>query len=366
MKILLDHQTFTNQTYGGISRYFYELFKRFGNTTDSAETSLLLSNNSYLNSSNHSGLYNFFPNTNFKGKQSLQSLINQTISISKLKSGAFDIFHPTYYNPYFLNYLKGKPFVVTFFDMIHEKFETKYPELKNDPQIFNYKKQLALKATKVIAISESTKNDIIDIYDIPDDNIEVIYLGSSLIFKEEKMQPLVDNIYILFVGNRGLYKNFNYYLQSIAELLKKENILFVCAGGGAFTKSEFEMIAQLGLQKLVKFFPLNDEVLVNLYSNALLFVFPSLYEGFGIPVLEAFSCNCPCLLSDSGSLKEVGGKAALYFNATSYEDINLKLQFLLNSKAERDNLCALGKERLSIFSWDNTFADTLKVYQSII
>lgn len=367
MKVLYDHQTFTNQTYGGISRYYYELISRFNKKNDpSCDVSLLLTNNAYLNSNNYKGVYPFFKNRNFRGKWEIMNSVNQYQSIRKIKKNQFDILHPTYYDTYFLKQLKDKPFVVTFLDMIQEKFADKYEIYIQDEETRKNKQLLLQKANKIISISESTKKDIIDIYEVDKDKIEVIYLGSSIDSKENTDSLLPDTKYILFVGNRGLYKNFIFYLESVAELLKDLKIMFVCAGAGEFTDSELNLIKKLGLSDLVKHFKIDDAKLSSLYKNALAFVFPSLYEGFGIPVLEAFSCECPCLLSTEGSLPEVGGEAAVYFDPQNADKIRDSLSALIVNQDLRNNLIAKGKERLQLFSWDKTYSQTIKLYESIL
>jgi glycosyltransferase involved in cell wall biosynthesis len=366
MKVLFDHQTFTLQQYGGISRYYFELLIRFNQKSETAETSVLLSNNEYLNSSDSFKTKTFFPGKMFKYKVRLLNSINIVNSIVKLTQDDFQIFHPTYYDPYFLKFIKNKPFVVTFLDMIHERYQDRFDDLRMDKKIYSNKKRLLESATRVIAISESTKRDIMDIYGVDGSNIDVIYLGSSVNITEKGSDRLHESPYLLFVGNRGSYKNFARYLESIASILRKENLCFVCAGGGPFTAEELKFIDTLGLKDLVKFYRIDDVILTNLYSNAVAFVFPSLYEGFGIPVLEAFSTNCPCLLSDGGSLKEVGGDAALYFDGDDPASMYNNLDSFLSSASLRDELIQKGQERLKMFSWDKTYEQTMDVYKSII
>jgi glycosyltransferase involved in cell wall biosynthesis len=368
MKVLFDHQTFTLQEYGGISRYFFELYNRFNQIDHLSETPLIFSNNAYLNANNSEKVKSFFPGKKFKGKLRLQETINRYNSISKLKEGDFDVFHPTYYNPYFLKHLKGKPFVLTFHDMIHEKFKNQYPELNEDKHIFHYKKQLLNAANKIIAVSETTKKDIIEIFGVSEEIIEVIYHGCSIdeVKQLKNSDAVIVGKYLLFVGNRSLYKNFDFYLESVSDVLKKEKVKMVCAGGGKFSVKEIEHIKKLGLKDLVQFYAINVELLHNLYTHSTAFVFPSLYEGFGIPVLEAFSCKTPCLLSRGGSLEEVGGNAALYFNANDAEEIRDKLKLLLSDINLANNLIAKGTERLKEFTWDRTFHKTLEVYKSVI
>ncbi|RLJ73893.1 glycosyltransferase family 4 protein [Pedobacter alluvionis] len=369
MKVLFDHQTFTLQNYGGISRYYYELFRRFeGNADADAEVSLLLSNNAYLNKNTCTGISNFFPKLNFKGKYRIQNGINQFNSVSKLKARNYDVFHPTYYHPYFLPYLKGKPFVVTFLDMIHEKFNDKYSELKQDTKIYDNKKLLLKESSKVIAISESTKNDIIEIFNVNPEKIEVIYLGNSMLLDANgsKINRVVNDDYILYVGNRSLYKNFSFYLSSVAEIIRQKRIKLICAGGGEFNSEEILLISELKLSELVEYISIDDSILSNLYANALGFAFPSLYEGFGIPVLEAFACKCPVMLSKQGSLPEVGGDAAIYFDPENKEEIRNALLTLIENPIYREELISKGNKRLQKFSWDRTFEETANLYQQIL
>jgi len=367
MKVLFDHQIFTNQQYGGISRYFYELMLRFDGEKNTARSSVLFSNNEYLNDNETLAAKPFFPGKNFRYKQSIQNAINTIKTNVELKQGDFHVFHPTYYNAYFLKHLKNKPFVVTFLDMIHEKYEHLYPELRVDKKIFANKRMLLERANKVIAISESTKQDIMDLYGVDGRNIDVVYLGSSLRLPEKDSASAFDFPYLLFVGIRASYKNFSLYLEAVAPILQREKLALVCAGGGAFSSAEISQIEKLGLNGLVHFRRIdNDAVLSNLYANALAFVFPSLYEGFGIPVLEAFSTNCPILLSDGGSLKEVAGDAALYFDGIDAESMHNNLLQFLSDAALRQTLIKRGRERLKRFSWDHTYNETIKVYNSIL
>jgi glycosyltransferase involved in cell wall biosynthesis len=366
MKILYDHQTFTQQDYGGISRYFYELIK-FGKTDEENELKLCLkfSNNFYIENHDISNHIPFLNKLDFRGKRRLQKLLNQYNSSSYLMKNNFDVFHPTYYDTYFLKNLKNRKFTVTFLDMIHEKFVSKYPELGNDKNIFKQKKELINKAPKVIAISESTKKDLIEIYGVDSNKIDVIHLGNSFNANTESKQPIISKPYLLFVGSRNGYKNFSFCLEALHKNLKNKNISFICAGGGAFNNNEISLIKHLGLTDLVFQYSITDQILANLYKYSIAFVFPSLYEGFGIPVLEAFACNTPCLLSNGGSLPEVGGDAAIYFDPLNADSINKTINLILDDNIFRNTLIQKGKQRLNIFSWKNTYDNTLKFYKSL-
>lgn len=367
MKIQYDHQIFTQQQYGGISRYFYELIKRFDGVENSCDVATFFSNNAYYNQKVDSKLKPFFPNSNSRITGKIFRTVNQRTSSSVVKKGDFDVFHPTYYGDYFLENLKSKPFVITFYDMIHEKFSDQFSELQLDQKIYHQKKLMIEKASKIIAISETTKRDIIEIFGISGTNIDVVHLGNSLINNSIGAKKIVDKDYILFVGNRSLYKNFKLFVQSVSELLIDNKLLLVCAGGGELTIDELAIIKGLGLEDYVVFEKIiNDSVLSNLYANALFFVFPSLYEGFGIPVLESFACDCPALLSNGGSLIEVGGDAAEYFNPNDSNSIHTAVSNLINNQSLRQKLKENGAIRLNEFSWDNTFSNTLDVYKSVL
>ena len=364
MKVLYDHQIFTLQKYGGISRYFYELIKNLEPADDvKPKTSLLISNNYYLSDNQNIKHTKFFPNREFRGKTRLISPINKINSIYHLKNQKFDIFHPTYYDPYFFKYLHGKPFVLTVFDMIHEKFPDVFP-LKDTTS--NQKKCLAEKASKIIAISKNTKKDLVEIFGIEESKIEVIYLGNSMVIKDHFTINL-PKYYILFVGSREGYKNFKTFTNGIKNILiENPNLSVVCAGGGQLNNAENLMLSKQGiLDRFFQYDP-NDQELAQFYKKATLFVFPSLYEGFGIPILESYSCKCPLLCSNTSSLPEIAGNGAIYFDPTSESSISNAVKRVLDSKELRDKLITNGTKRLKYFSWEKTVTETQNVYQSIV
>jgi glycosyltransferase involved in cell wall biosynthesis len=148
--------------------------------------------------------------------------------------------------------------------------------------------------------------------------------------------------------------------------LKNYDLKLICAGGGDFTLNELSIIKSLNLQSHVVFKKItNDVVLSNYYANALCFCFPSLYEGFGIPILEAFACGCPVLSSNSGSLPEIGGDAALYFDSNNINSLILAMKKILNDGLLRKTLIDKAYARLQHFSWDKTYQAHLNIYKSI-
>ena len=126
------------------------------------------------------------------------------------------------------------------------------------------------------------------------------------------------------------------------------------------------MIQSLGLTNLVEQQPITDEVLRKLYRQAVAFVFPSLYEGFGLPILEAFDCQCPCIINNSSSLPEVAGEAALYINFDEPETLVTAVEQVLCDTELRQHLIQKGQRRLAKFSWQNTINNTLRLYKSMV
>lgn len=387
MKILYDYQIFNIQKYGGISRYFYELLKQLSlmNNID-IDLPILYSSNFYLMNSSllnkdvsEQKPDNIFFGIQFAGMAKIERILgrlsilehpmieNQKLSIDKIVMSNYDVFHPTYYDNYFLKYVSDKPFVLTVYDMIHEILSGKY--LKRKKGFIDRKKILMNKAAHIIAISENTKKDIIDIYGIENSKISVVYLGNSLdgSISGENNITLPEN-YLLYVGDRGAYKNFIFFIKSIKPLLNKEKDLFlVCAGSTAFSSKEKSIIAENGLTEKIVFFPLvDDQTLTHIYKKALCLVFPTLYEGFGIPVLEAFACGCPAVISNTSSLPEVGGDAVLYFYPEDADSILESVKKVVFDKEVQKELSEKGIEQLKKFSWKKCALQTRSVYQNII
>lgn len=367
MKVLFDHQCFTNQDYGGISRYFVSLMNEFEKLNDvSYSLSLKYSNNFYIRGKSGLSIKSYFPNANFRGKKFSSHLLNLPYSKSQIRNLNYDVFHPTYYNPYFLKRLNHKPFVLTVYDMTHELF----PEIVHwFDKTAEQKKILVTKAKKIIAISHNTKNDLIEILKVPKDKIEVIHLASTINsdLGEDKEKLKVPERYMLYVGSRNYYKNFNNTVAAFNELVKNDDKLFlVCAGGGKFVDREIKLFNELKLADKIIHKPADDNSLAILYSNAILFIFPSLYEGFGIPALEAMNCDCPLALSNISSLPEVGGEAALYFDPNDPEDICNQLKKIIYDNSFRNQLIEKGKERRKEFSWHKTAIETIKLYEQCL
>jgi glycosyltransferase involved in cell wall biosynthesis len=385
MKILYDYQIFSSQKYGGISRYFSELFASYLKSKR-LEFSLGVkySDNLFLNkiikleeaspklfiNKSYSELFN---GLDFRGKWRLYNLLclkpsiirkNRAKSIELLIESDFDVFHPTYYDSYFLNYLKDKPYVITVHDMIHEKAsEIIHPK---DPILSN-KKTVIKNADGVIAVSQSTKDDLIELYGIAPEKINVIYHGfSEKNSKNKKIAVCFPSKYLLYVGGRKHYKNFIFFVKSIVPLFRRYKDLFLVCTGLPFSKDELIELNKQNILDRVISYSMNDSDIAYAYRHALAFIFPSLYEGFGIPLIEAFSLGCPVICSDINVFKEVAQDAALYFDPQNSDSIyTIISNYIDNVKEIKNNLILRGIDRSKSFSWDKAALLTQKVYEQV-
>lgn len=368
LKLLIDHQTFSLQSYGGISRYFANIHYTAQSRPDiTSEISLLYTKNHYLKDSP-------FPLNNALGKLILKDSSrcykwNKQYSKYLIGKGNFDILHPSYYNPYFIKYAK-KPVVITVHDMIHERL----PEyLHPGDNYVRYKRLCIENAAHIIAISETTKRDLREFLNIEESRITVVHHGfqmngiSSSDQKEKTSTPYSEAEYLLFVGNRSSYKNFPTFLTAVSSLLHAEKKLKVyCAGGGAFEVAEQEQILRLKLEdKIVQLNPTDDQ-LTNLYQNARAFIFPSLYEGFGLPILEAFKNNCPVIASDHACFREIGGDAIAYFNPHDPHSILKAIQDSITNSTVSAHLIKNGQHQLRKFTIETCMDKTMAVYSNLV
>lgn len=244
---------------------------------------------------------------------------------------------------------------------IHDLIVYKYPETSHPNIVAAQKRRLAWvkkDCDKIIAVSKSTKRDIVEILHIPENKIEVIYEATTM-KKGAVKKP--SRPYILAVGTQEPRKNIGRLIQAF-QRLKNKDIDLVVVGkygwGHNNLKFEIKNLKMLGY--------VSDGELANLYTNASVFVYPSLYEGFGIPILEAFNCDCPVITSDVSSLPEVGGKAAIYVDPLSISDIAEKIEWLLSlNSIKKSEIITAGRLQAQSFSWEKAARETSKVYEEV-
>ncbi len=354
MKVLFDYQIFTQQEYGGVSRYYIELKQELGKNKDCfIDIKVLFPKNKYLEKKLHRRT---FPLKN-KYWNLFVEIINKVYDLLLCIFHKYDIVHLTWNARYLNNVCKGK-LVVTIHDMIHELF------MKNATIEIRNKKRAIEDSTLIITISHSTKKDILNIYPYIDENkIKVVYSGTTHLPKAKKPTSIIipDN-YLLYVGKRENYKNGYFYMNCIDELLmKKDDLYFIFVGGEIWNKEESELVKKHA-DRVIQL-QVTDAELAYLYQNAIAFVYPSLYEGFGLPILEAFDNHCPVICSNTSSLPEVGGDAALYFEPTEKKELIDQIMKIINNPDLRNEMIKRGVERTKLFTWENTAKEIYEIYK---
>ena len=360
MHVFFDHQCYWEK-YGGVSRYFTEILKTSVPNVN-YELAIKYSNNEYIK---ELGLQvmPLLDDWNIPKKKYLISAFNKPNTISCLKQTKANIVHLTHYDPYLFKYTKNKIVVSTMHDLNYfaiPQFYKRRTELLKNWQI-----KCAQMSDKIIVISENTKKDLVNYLNIKEENIAVIHHGVSKTFTKTTCNRIIDKPYILFVGARLAYKNFDTLLHSFANIRDKYKDLVLVCTGSPLSPDEKKKIANIELTGRIIQLSVSESDLVNLYSNALMFVFPSFYEGFGLPILEAMSCECPVICSNTSCFPEIAQTAALYFNPHSSDELTDIINETLMSKQLRDNLVAKGLDRIKSFSWDLSREKHLNFYKSI-
>ena len=383
MRILFDYCIFQSQRIGGVSKSIVEMMTRLPSDIE-VEVAVKESDNIYLRENGSFGQYvsdpertfgKFLPNLHFKGKTRLYRALtklnliedsgikNRNYCISRIKQGDYDVYQPTGYNSFFLPYNK-KPFVFIVHDIIPELFPDYYPRDFCDIQVRDI---LVKKAARIVVPSENTKKDVLKWWKLDENKVEAIPWGApdvtGIAFKKPADYP-----YILFVGDRNRYKRFPFFVRETATFLQRQTDVHVICTGKSFTEEENGLFLSLGLSGRFHSVFVSSEELFSLYHYALCFVYPSQYEGFGLPTLEAMACGCPVILTDSSSFPEVGGEAALYIEEKDGHSnlTDLLVQLYDMPTGQREELAIRCIERAGCFSWDETAGKYASVYRSLL
>ncbi len=366
MKVMYDYQIFFAQSYGGISRYFVELASRIA-MHESVDSKIItpLYVNQHVRELK-SGIVSGFYIPEFPKFAPILKPFIQMLSSHMLNQFIPDILHETYYSEKPLIAGKRVKTVVTVHDMIHERFPDYFPH--NDTVAQN--KSLSVKrADHVICVSEATKQDLLEITGISPSKVSVVYHGFELGVKVKKFNEIgiISKPYLLYVGTRGGYKNFTQLLKAYGNnsILNKEYKI-VCFGGEEKTQTEQDIMKELGLSTdRIIWMNGDDLLLAQLYYHAKALVYPSLYEGFGLPLLESMSYGCPVICSNKGSIPEVVGNAAELFDPYDEDAIVYAIDQVVSNPNRINTLRTLGKKRIRRFSWSSCAEKTYKIYRSL-
>ncbi len=361
MLTAFDEQIFAAQHYGGISRLFKELAKQFIENPDLGV--------------NLSPLDAPVVNRYLLDDPDLRSRLRVTEATSSVSAlGRYfthmrprtrvDVIHNTFYLPHGLAGYPGARRVVTVHDMIPELM----PRTRRRLDFLTLKKRYVMSADRIICVSQATRDDLLRVYGRISAPIDVVYHGVDPTFRPAA--PRVDGMpdrYLLFVGNRGQYKDADVLVRAFAAISARfDDVSLVFVGGGPFTRREAQQLYELDIDGRTRQFSLPDAAMPGAYGHALACVFPSQFEGFGLPALEAMACGTPAVLARSTSLPEVGGDAASYFSPGVATELSGVIAELLADEQARREHGEAGIERAARFTWDASARSTAGIYDSLV
>jgi glycosyltransferase involved in cell wall biosynthesis len=353
MRVHYDDQIVRHQPRGGVSRYFVELVRRFKDDRSLGVAVDL----DWRGSGNEHAVAAGLDRRETRWGRQLERLAEHLPSRGSARP---DVYHPTWYHPEYLPTEPGPPMVVTVVDMIPEL----HPEHFGNRAQHLAKEAFVRRAAAITCISESTRRDLMQVYGPLDAVVEVVHLGVNSEFRRGVTTAReLPNDYLLFLGNRGAYKDFATALAAFAEVRTAyPELSLVAAGGGGFKTDELAEIRRRGLEGAVHRVDVPDGELPAVFGAARAFLFPSRYEGFGLPTLEAMACGTPVVLADSSSLPEVGGDAALYFPPGDPSALGAQVLRILGDTELAQGMVARGLERAAGFTWQRTAERTRDVY----
>lgn len=364
MHVAFDQQVFSWQVHGGISRYYCELAARLAARAECRVSVIApMHVNAYLGALPPGVVVGArVPQLARTGRA--RQLASAVLARGWLRAQRPDIVHETYYARRGAA-ARGAARVVTVFDMIHERFPADFPAHDDTRE---RKAAAVLRADRVICISESTRRDLLDLVAVDPARVSVVHLAGMPPATPAVGAPVPDGPFLLYVGQRSGYKNFAGLLRAVASSpALRGRIRVVAFGGGPLAAAERALIQALGLPAdAVVEVAGDDAALAALYCRAALFVYPSRYEGFGLPPLEAMSYGCPVVCSGTSSLPEVVGDAAELSDPDRPESIAAAIERVLTSPERAAELRRRGGVRAATFTWDRCAAETLAIYEQAV
>ena len=365
MKVAFDHQIFALQRYGGISRYFFELASRLPADTVS-EVSIIapFHINEYLRADSAGGFSQGRYVPAFADNTRALDVVNRFAVPLAWRDANPDIVHETYFAVEPVGTARRR--VVTVYDMIHE---LRAEEFEDVWRVIAAKRAAVERADHIICNSENTRRDLVRLYGIDPARTSVVHYGYSLATQEE-YPPNPEHSgrrpSLLYVGKRLGYKNFMALLRAYGRSAVLREFDLIAFGGEPVGPEEVREIERWGIGDRVRFESGPDGELSARYQSATAFIYPSKYEGFGHPPLEAMSHGCPVVCSNAGSIPEIVGDAGLYFDPNEVEELRTALERVATSEALQADLRARGYARITAFSWDECAAATARIYKDIL
>jgi len=298
-------------------------------------------------------------------KFSIKGFLTQSEILRKLERNIDIFFYPHVNLPLYV----PKNIVTTIHDII--PFTEFWDRSTIKKYVFKFYLERALKkSTRIVVISKTVTQELVEKFNINSSKIKVIYVFIDDKFKQnfEIEKPIIQKDYILFVGNRKKHKNLKNLILAYNKIKDIAGVKLVIAGSKEKDKDEVdELILSLNLKDyVIELISPPDKVIINLYQHAKLFVFPSLFEGFGLPPLEALSLGCPVIASNIPVLKEILGEEIACFNPYDIEDMAKKLLNAINDETYRLNLLRVGKERLKLFDKNRIIDEYIILFNEVL
>jgi glycosyltransferase involved in cell wall biosynthesis len=371
MEVCVDGIIYEMQSRGGISRLYSEILPRMCAMDDSLEIMLLTAGRVRQPLPTHTRILHrrhlpidriFRPWRLWAPAYPRLRSLAQWLAMGHGQGG---IWHSSYYT------MPARwigPVVMTVHDMIHERFSHMFDTVA-DERFRQLKKRCMLAADKVICVSHTTQQDVLDILGIVPAKTQVVSHAHSDSFRvtDAAVGLTADPIkgpYLLYVGMRSHHKNFRVLLETYSHW-DRRNELGLVAVGAPWSSEERGHLEELGISDRVHLLKnVDDETLCHLYNQASAFVFPSLYEGFGIPLLEAMACGCPIIASRIPSTLEVARECPIYFEPTQPDDLMAAFDVAIAEGRDSARV-RLGLELVQGYSWDATARQTLEVYRAL-
>jgi glycosyltransferase involved in cell wall biosynthesis len=362
IQVAFDHQIFTSQRVGGISRQFCRLVEGLREYDVRAVFPFFLTNNLYLKESQCFPWQRRLERAGLRFSRRSVRRWNRRTQGPALRLRGFDLLHPTYYDDAFTPWLGGRPFVLSIVDMI--------PEFYPSSEVADSAKQkssLIPRAAAILTNSETTRRDLLRFHALPPERVRVAELGAPSEAAPKGPRPSVPERYLLYVGGRHAYKNFDRFARAAAGLMRRHGDLsLVIAGGGALQEKEAQPFLERGCEARVHHLEPDDPELRWLYSEAAALVVPSEYEGFGLPLVEAFAFGCPVAASDTDALMEVSDGAALHFDRFDAGAMEQSIDRVLEDAELRRRLVSDGRRRAQCFSWQRMARTTAEAYRDVV